>query len=161
MARETAELPVGAKGNAAASLPLHELPGDPKEPSAQKSSPPSSGRRILIVDDRADSAKSMAMLLTMKGHQVRTAHDGPTALQIVHDFEPDVVLLDIGLPGMSGYEVAQHLRREQGPKELLLVAFTGYGQPEDRRRSKEAGFNFHLVKPVSTATLMHVLKLGI
>ncbi len=116
-------------------------------------------RRILVVDDNADAAESLAMLLRLKGHDVRTAHDGAAALDVARTFGPQVVLLDIGLPGMDGYEVARRLRREEGLKGVLLVALTGYGQEEDRRRSREAGFNRHLVKPVEPGALNEVLTL--
>jgi len=105
-------------------------------------------RRVLVVDDNVDAAESMAMLLRMRRHEVRVVHDGPSALEAATDFQPDVVLLDIGLPGMSGYEVARKLRQEPGGERLVLAAMTGYGQDEDRRRSKEAGFDQHFTKPV-------------
>jgi signal transduction histidine kinase len=114
------------------------------------------GRRILVVDDNADGAQSLGMLLQMFGHEVRTAQDGPAAIEEARKYEPEVVLLDIGLPGMDGLEVARRLRQELGLK-ALLVAMTGYGQEEYRRRSQEAGFNAHLVKPVDLETLHTML----
>ena len=104
-------------------------------------------RRILVVDDNADSAKTTALLLKLEGHEVQTTFDGPTAIKAAQTFKPEIVLLDIGLPGMNGYEVAQHLREAPATKNALLIALSGYGQPEDRRRSQEAGFDHHLVKP--------------
>lgn len=113
---------------------------------------PASGLRILVVDDNADAAEMLADVLDSFGHQVRIAHDGPSALEGVLEFEPDVVLLDIGLPGMNGYEVARAMRRS-GQTELRLIAVTGYGQEEDRRLSREAGFDAHLTKPVDIRLL--------
>jgi signal transduction histidine kinase/integral membrane sensor domain MASE1/CheY-like chemotaxis protein len=114
------------------------------------------GRRILIVDDNADSAESLALVLQMRGHDVRTAHDGPSGLEDARTRTPEVALLDIGLPGMSGYDVAKAMR-PAGATRPLLIALTGYGQAEDRRRSEEAGFDMHLVKPVDLALLDRVL----
>jgi CheY-like chemotaxis protein len=105
-------------------------------------------RRVLVVDDNEDSSRSLARLLRLNGHEVRTALDGQTALAELSGFVPDVVLLDIGLPGMDGYEVARAIRRMPCGEKLTLVALTGYGQDDDRRRSREAGFNQHLIKPV-------------
>jgi CheY-like chemotaxis protein/anti-sigma regulatory factor (Ser/Thr protein kinase) len=113
-------------------------------------------RRILVVDDNVDGAESLATLLKLLGHEVHVAHDGPAALRATADVRPEVVFLDIGLPGMDGYEVARRLRRP-GRTEALLVALTGYGQEEDRRRSREAGFDHHLVKPVDPAVLEELL----
>lgn len=110
-------------------------------------------RRILVVDDNVDVTSTLRMLLSVQRHEVRVAHDGPAALEAARDFQPDVILLDIGLPRMDGYQVARRLRQEPGMKSVLLVAMTGYAQEEDRRRSQEAGFNVHLVKPVSLDTL--------
>jgi signal transduction histidine kinase/ActR/RegA family two-component response regulator len=114
-------------------------------------------RRILVVDDNVDSAESLAVLLRLQGHEVEVAHDGATALAAAQTFRPQAVLLDIGLPGMDGYEVARRLRQQSVPAEMLLVAVTGYCQEEDRRRSQEAGFNAHLVKPVCLGTLHALL----
>ena len=113
--------------------------------------------RVLVVDDNVDSAESLALLLEESGHEVWTAHDGPTALQAVIDNRPDVVLLDIGLPGMDGNEVAKRIRQQPKLKNVVLVAMTGYGQESDRKRSQEAGFDHHLVKPVELAALEKLL----
>ena len=116
-------------------------------------------RAILVVDDNVDSANSMAMLLRMGGHEVEVAHDGPSAIDRVSRHLPDIVLLDIGLPGMSGYEVAQKLRaRFDRANDLRIYAMTGYGQPQDRSRSMESGFDGHLVKPVLPDELMRIIE---
>jgi signal transduction histidine kinase/DNA-binding response OmpR family regulator len=109
--------------------------------------------RTLVVDDNFDAAESLAALLRVNGHEVRTAPDGISALEVAEGFRPDVVLLDIGLPRLDGYEVARRLRLRPGAEGVRLVSLTGYGQSEDRLRSREAGFDHHLVKPVSLAVL--------
>jgi CheY-like chemotaxis protein len=113
--------------------------------------------RIVVAEDNVDSAAMLEELLGAIGHDVRTVHDGPRAIDAVAAFRPDVVLLDIGLPGMSGYEVAQRLRAEAGGKDLLLVALTGWGQEEDRQKSAHAGIDHHLVKPVAPQALEALL----
>src|SRR5262249_9785373 len=105
-------------------------------------------RRILVVDDSIDAAESLALLLRLTGHEIQTCHDGPAALDAFPAFEPEVVLLDIGLPKMDGYAVARALRQLPGGEKVLLVALTGYGQEEDRIRAAAAGFDHHLTKPV-------------
>ncbi|HKB01381.1 MAG TPA: response regulator, partial [Gemmataceae bacterium] len=110
-------------------------------------------RRVLVVDDNVDAADSAAILLQLWGHEVETVYDGLGVLQAVRDFRPDVILLDIGLPGMTGYEVAQQLRAQPGLESVVLAAMTGYGQDDDRRRSREAGFNHHLTKPLDPERL--------
>jgi two-component system CheB/CheR fusion protein len=121
-------------------------------------------RRILLVDDNHDVAESLAMLLEFDGHQVLIAHEGTTALEIARAERPDVILLDIGLPGMSGYSVAQELRRNSNLARTMLIALTGYGQLQDREKSRAAGFDAHLVKPIDYETLRKLLaehaKLG-
>jgi PAS domain S-box-containing protein len=114
-------------------------------------------RRILVVDDNVDAAESLALLLRMEGHDVRVAHDGPAALAAVEAEPPDLVFLDIGMPVMNGYDVARRLRQRPGLGRLVLVAMTGWGQEEDRRRSQEAGFDHHLVKPVEPEALHKLL----
>jgi PAS domain S-box-containing protein len=113
--------------------------------------------RVLVVDDNVDTAESLAMLLRYAGHEVRAAHTGPRALQAAQAEPPDVIVLDIGLPGMDGYEVARRLREQQGAGRGHLIAMTGYGQDSDRKRSQEAGFDHHLVKPVDPARLQELL----
>jgi signal transduction histidine kinase/ActR/RegA family two-component response regulator len=113
--------------------------------------------RVLLVDDNVDGTSVLARLLRQSGHQVDVALDGATALQTARDHRPDVVLLDIGLPGMDGYEVAKRLRAQEGLGEVALVALTGYGQEEDRLRAAEAGFDHHLVKPVDLEVVQEIL----
>ena len=103
--------------------------------------------RILIVDDNIDALKTTQMLLKLQRHQVETAVDGPSGIKTAMTFKPEIILLDIGMPGMDGYEVARRLRELPETKNTLLIALSGYGQAEDHRKSKEAGFNHHLVKP--------------
>lgn len=114
--------------------------------------------RVLVVDDNVDAADSLGMILRLNGHQVAIAHDGPGALAAAESFQPEAVLLDIGLPVLDGYEVARRLRRSDAGAGLLLVAVSGYGQEEDRLRSREAGFDHHLTKPVAFADLEDVLR---
>ena len=114
---------------------------------------PGPARRVLVVDDNVDAAELTAALLTMWGHEVHTVHDGLAVMAAVETFRPEIVLLDIGLPGMSGYDVARELRQHLEYKDLILAAMTGYGQADDRRRSKEAGFDQHLTKPIDPALL--------
>ena len=132
---------------------------------AARSDPPvtvptgeSSRRRVLIVDDNVDAADSLSLLLTLNGHEVRTVYDGPTGIQQAAEFRPDVILLDLGMPGMDGYQTARKVRELQGLTGLKLVALTGWGQEGDRRRTQEAGFDGHLVKPVELAILQEFLS---
>ena len=115
------------------------------------------GRRILVVDDNHDSAKSLAMLLMMAGHETRTAFDGLEAVEAAAGFLPEVIFLDLGLPKLSGFDVARRIRGEPWGKTMVLVALTGWGQDENRRQTAEAGFDGHLVKPVEYSTLMTLL----
>jgi CheY-like chemotaxis protein len=111
-------------------------------------------RRILVVDDHPDSAESLVLLLRLKGHDVFLAHDGPAALEEFTRASPELVLLDIGLPGLDGYEVARRARVLDPERKCKLVALTGYGGDRERRLAREAGFDEHLVKPVSFDTLL-------
>jgi signal transduction histidine kinase len=113
--------------------------------------------RILVVDDLAASAETLMMLLEMEGFEVKVANEGMTALKIAEHFRPDVVLLDIGLPGMNGFEVAHHLRLQPESRDALLIALTGYGEAESRSRSAQAGFDFHMVKPADVGLLLSML----
>jgi PAS domain S-box-containing protein len=112
-----------------------------------------SGCRILVVDDNRDSADTLGMLLRLKGNEIRIAYDGIEAVEAAQTFRPELVLLDIGLPKLNGYEVAQRIRQQPWGRDMTLIALTGWGQEEDRRRSQEAGFNFHVVKPVELDAL--------
>jgi CheY-like chemotaxis protein len=113
---------------------------------------------VLVVDDSVDGAESLARLLRLAGYDVRVAHDGPTALRASAAARPEVVVLDIGLPnGMDGYEVARRLRAQPGGDHMTLIALTGYGQDDDRRRSGAGGFAAHLVKPVDPPELEAVI----
>lgn len=114
-------------------------------------------KRVLVVDDNHDSADSLVELLQLFGHDARTAYDGPEALRVAAEFHPDVVFLDLGLPGMDGYEVARILRRQPGPQPLL-VALSGYGHESDKARSREAGFDHHMVKPADLDAMQRLLK---
>jgi PAS domain S-box-containing protein len=140
-------------------LPKHEVAAGtqtPHEPTPQPQIP----KRVLVVDDNLDAANTLHLLLQSLGHETRIAHDGPTALAVADEFRPDVVLLDIGMPGMSGYEVARHLR-SRGQRPIKIVAITGWGTDADRARSSEAGFDIHLVKPVAEGDLRQVLLNGL
>ena len=112
--------------------------------------------RVLVVDDNEDAANSLATLLEVMGYEVRTAYDGPEAIEAADEFLPAVALLDIGLPRLSGYDIARHVREQRG-KDVLLVAITGWGQEDDRRRAREAGFDEHLVKPADFTRLVRLL----
>jgi CheY-like chemotaxis protein len=115
------------------------------------------GRRVLIVDDNEDAANSLALLLKLGGHETASVYTAADALQRAHVFRPDVVLLDIGLPGMDGYEVAQKMRELPGLRDIRLIAVTGYGRSDDRLRARDAGFDDHLTKPVEYALLERTL----
>ena len=134
-------------------------PGDPAAPgrAPAESAPGRPHRRILVVDDHADSARTLARVLELWGHEVRVAHSGPDGIAEAAARPPDLILLDIGLPGMDGYEVARRLRALAAPASMALVALTGYGQDEDRRRARDAGFDHHLVKPVDFDDLRGLL----
>jgi CheY-like chemotaxis protein len=113
--------------------------------------------RILVVDDDEDSAEMLAALLSPMGYELRVAHDGPAALAAFTAFRPALVLLDIGLPGSNGYDIARTIRQESGGRSPVIVAITGWGQDEDKRTSADAGFDHHLVKPVDLALLMKLI----
>jgi len=112
---------------------------------------------VLVVEDNVDSAEIMGFVLKLGGHETRLAYDGSAALDAARAFQPQVILCDIGLPGMDGYEVAQQLRAQPQFKQARLIALSGYGQHEDRRRAKEAGFDYHLTKPVDPHALAALL----
>ena len=137
-------------------LPLHtESPALTRMPAApcSKEQP----LRILVVEDNRDAADSLRMLLELLGHQVTVAYSGPDGVNMAGEWNPDVVLCDIGLPGLNGYGVASELRRNPVTARAHLIAVTGYGQEEDRRRAHEAGFDHHLTKPVDPSELQPLL----
>jgi CheY-like chemotaxis protein len=127
------------------------------EDRAVSTSAPTTSHRILVVDDNADAAASLAKLLQMTGNETHTAHDGMEAVEAAERLRPDVVLLDIGLPKLSGLDVCRRIREQPWGREIMVVAVTGLGQEEDRRRSEEAGFDRHLVKPVDYPALLSIL----
>ncbi len=118
---------------------------------------PVTRHRVLVVDDHADAADSLAEMLRLMGHEVRTARDGLDGVSAAADFMPDVILLDIGMPKLNGYDACRRIREQPGGKDAVIVALTGWGQDEDKRRSREAGFDGHLIKPVEPAALEKLL----
>ena len=149
--RFTVRLPLLSDGAPASAATGRQTGGSPDRP-------PRRGLRVLIVDDNHDVALTLAALVRHGGHEVRVAHDGPAAIHAAGEYQPEMVLVDIGLPGMDGYEVARRLRGELALSGALLAALTGYGQEEDRRRSFDAGFDEHLVKPIRAETLALLLE---
>jgi len=133
---------------------LAPLPVSAPEPEAVAGRP----RRVLVIDDNADNAETMRDVLGIDGHDVRIAYDGPTGIELARTFRPEIVLCDLGLPGMDGYEVARAFRADEALKDVPLVAVTGYTRPEDLRRSSDAGFDRHLAKPVSLEALERVIS---
>ena len=174
--RFTLRLPLAGAGASAGA----ELAHRPDEPSARRDGgsadaagarargrPDASGagaperpanRRLMLVDDNLETVAALEKLFAMKGYEVRTAHDGPAALALAEAFDPHMAVLDIGLPGASGYEVAATLRERRAGRPLLLIALSGYGQQKDRDRSREAGFDHHLLKPVNFRSVLELLQ---
>jgi CheY-like chemotaxis protein/nitrogen-specific signal transduction histidine kinase len=142
-------------------LPLAQVQSEAKpRPVAQpQDAQPLRLRRVLVVDDNEDAADSLGMLLQFLGADVMVVHDGKSALAALKTFKPAVILLDLGMPGMNGLEVARRVREDPDYRDLTLVALTGWGQREDRRRTHEAGFDYHLVKPADVSTLQSILSL--
>ncbi len=139
-------------------LPVAAAPAPaPSQPGAEQHSPSGARRRILIADDNLDSVEVLSLVLEHAGYEVRMAHDGPEAVQAAATFRPDVALLDIGMPGLNGYEAARRIREQPGGWDMVLVAITGWGQADDKRRAREAGFDHHLTKPVDPADLQKLL----
>jgi CheY-like chemotaxis protein len=138
------------------TLPATDEPADRQDSSPSPGLSAAGARRILVVDDNVDTANGMSRLLTRLGQHVHTAHDGPSALDEARMFQPEFVLLDIGLPGMDGYQVARRMR-ETGRTDAVIIAVSGYGREEDRRRSKDAGIDHHLVKPVDVEALVALI----
>jgi CheY-like chemotaxis protein len=118
------------------------------------------GRRVLVVDDNFDAAESTAAFLRLEGHEVKAVHDGLQALASLKVFDPHVVVLDIGLPGLDGYAVARQLRIRGDTSHVLLIALTGYGQKEDRQRAADAGFDYHFVKPADPREIQSAIERG-
>jgi signal transduction histidine kinase/CheY-like chemotaxis protein len=143
----TVRLPRAVRGD----MTVSEKP----EPKPQAASAP--GKRILIVDDNVDAAETLAMMLELLGQETHQEHDGKAALKAAAEYRPEVVFLDIGLPGLSGHEVASRIRRDLGMEQVYLIALSGYGTEEDRRKSFYAGFDSHLVKPLDPAALPGIL----
>ena len=127
------------------------------QPTAAPSSPHRSALRILIVDDNEDGAESLAMMLGILGNETRSAYDGDEAVKAAEEFRPDVLLLDIGLPKRNGYEACRDIRKQPWGKDMVIIAQTGWGSEEDRRRTREAGFDHHLVKPVDPQDLIKLV----
>jgi CheY-like chemotaxis protein len=135
-----------------------EAPGG--EPEGDYKAQQGESRRILVVDDNRDAAESLAMMLQLLGHEVRSAHDGVEAVEAHAEFRPDVVLLDIGMPRMNGYEAARHIRKQPRGDQVVLIALTGWGQEADKKQAMEAGFDLHLTKPVDPTLLVKRLAEG-
>jgi PAS domain S-box-containing protein len=141
------------------TLPCQTLGVQPVEPDASDiSSRQRISRKILVADDNQDAANTLALLLRLAGHDVRTAHCGQAALTLANEFQPEFALLDIGMPDLNGYDVARELRRTECGKDLRLIALTGWGQDEDKRRARDAGFDHHLTKPIDPHRLEELLS---
>jgi signal transduction histidine kinase len=136
-----------------AGLLPQAVPIEPATKGVQTMTP----RRILVVDDNADAAEALALLLRLSGHEVETAFDGLEALRVAPAFSPEIVLLDLGMPRLDGYDTARSIRAEPWGKDVTLIAVTGWGQSKDRDRTLEAGFNAHLVKPIGTEELLQII----
>ncbi len=138
-------------------LPLQPISAALAENAPVKSNPKNQALRILVIDDNVDTVLGFSLLLKATGHDVRTAHDGLNIIQLTDEFHPDVIMLDIGLPGLNGYEVAKKIREQPAGKDIVLIALTGYGQDSDRQSSIDAGFDHHLVKPARFEQLVQIL----
>lgn len=143
-----------------ASSILTSMPAATRMPTDPSRSPADAGGsklRVLIVDDNEDAANTLGRLLTILGKEVRVVHNGPAAVAEVIKFQPRIVLLDLGMPGMDGIETARHIHARPASREISLIALTGWGQDQDRQRTSEAGFTAHLVKPVNLDQLEQLL----
>jgi two-component system CheB/CheR fusion protein len=138
---------------------LPEIPPAPRDVPQPSKAPvvQTVGAKVLVVDDDPDQAVGLVHVLELVGFTVKTAQDGPSALALARSFEPVAVLLDVGLPGQDGYQIAAQLRNEPFGERMLLIAATGHGTDEDRDRSVEAGFDYHLVKPINLGVLIRLL----
>jgi CheY-like chemotaxis protein len=153
----TAESPGPGRGSTfTLRFPVANQPADGSSKTAT-TTPPKRLRRILIVDDNRDAAESLAFLLRILGHEVRSVVSGEEALQVLNAFQSDVILLDLGMPGMTGYDLARRIRERPEGTAAVLVALSGWGQAEDRQRTKECGFNYHLVKPADLSDIERIL----
>ena len=144
---------VGKGAEFVVTLDAQPIMGEDAAPAAAHEPARPGGAHVLLVEDNRDTAESLTMLLDLYGHRVRTVYDGVAALDAAGAEAPDVMLVDIGLPGMDGYEVARRIRRDAHLRDVRLIALTGYGRDEDRRQALAAGFDHHLVKPVNPETL--------
>ena len=151
---------VGTGSEFIVTLPAAAALAAPKQDTASPRVAPGTRRRVMVVDDNRDAAESLGMLLEMENCTVSVAFDGPQALEALPAFHPDIVLLDIGMPGMDGYELARRMRTTPGGTELVLVALTGWGQADDKKRAMDAGFDEHLTKPVDPDLLARVITFG-
>ncbi len=131
----------------------------PRQPAwwAASSAEKTLRRRVLIADDNRDAAESLGLLLEMEGHEVTIVHDGHEAIAAFEKMLPDAALLDIGMPGLNGYEIARFIRRSPHGRDVLLIAVTGWGQDNDKAQAVQAGFNHHFTKPVEPDALAHLL----
>ena len=152
--------PAGEGSEFLVRLPLMIVPesNDSSKPHSASQAPADTALRVLVVDDNRDSAETLSMLLELMGNEISVAYDGEQALAMANEIKPDVVLLDIGLPKMNGYEVARSIRQEQWGSNPILVAITGWGQTEDKELSRESGFDHHLVKPVDHDQLLKLIQ---
>ena len=153
----TVRLPLAGAPGGKALVPIERADAQRGRAPRRRAARP---RRVLVVDDNLDAAESLALLLRLRGHEVREAHDGAAAVEAAAAFRPDAVLLDIGLPGLNGYEAARRMREEPWSREAVFVAVTGWGQDADKRRSREAGIDHHLTKPVDVARLDELIEVG-
>jgi CheY-like chemotaxis protein/two-component sensor histidine kinase len=156
----TAQSPgIGQGSTFSVTLPVIEanVPSQRSRPS-DASPTAHERRRILIVDDNLDAARSMAMMLELLGNDVRTAHDGVQAIELVEHYRPDVVLMDVGMPGLDGYDATRRIRAQPWGRATIIIALTGWGQDDDKARAQEAGCNGHLTKPVNLSDLQSLLE---
>ncbi len=155
---EASSAGVGQGSEFVVRLPVPaELPLDTGQPDPTAIQQTATCHRILVVDDNRDSANSLATLLKLTDNETESAYDGLEALEAAERFRPDVVLLDIGLPNLNGYGVARRIRQESWGQDIILIALTGWGQAEDRRQSTDAGFDYHIIKPVDLNALKKML----
>lgn len=139
-------------------LPIAPTPaGTPPAGDASQCESPDTGRRILVVDDNRDAAITTALMLKLFGHTTKLAHDGYAAAEVAATFQPELVLMDIGMPKLNGYDACRLIRQQPWASDAVFVACTGWGQDEDRRKAEAAGFDHHLVKPIELAELQRIL----